>query len=312
MPEQILSAFQAAMAARHLLPPIPMVADGRMHRCDTDDGASGRNDGSYLLFMDAFPAGGFINWRDGLGWQNWAFGDISSLPLFDRARYRLMIDRAKHEREVERLRRLREAQKRADVLWAMASPPDPQHPYLVAKGVRAHGLRQSGDALLVPAYNMLGEWYNVQRIWPDGTKRFLSGGRQLGCIYIVGSPTPRVAVVEGYATGAAVYEATGMRTVISFTADNLKKAACMVRTADPNVGIVICADNDPPQRNGRPGVGIPKAREAASMVRGYLAIPDFGPERIAGKTDFDDLSLLAGPDAIRGAVDLAIGKGVLE
>jgi len=26
-------------------------ADGRLHRCDTDDGPSGRGDGAYVLFL---------------------------------------------------------------------------------------------------------------------------------------------------------------------------------------------------------------------------------------------------------------------
>ncbi len=64
--------------------------------------------------------------------------------------------------------------------------PIPDHPYLIAKGVRSHSLRQRGDELLVPLYSG-GVLVNLQRIAPDGSKRFLFGGADQGHIFAAGT-----------------------------------------------------------------------------------------------------------------------------
>ena len=61
--------FREAAKARGLKLPLKILADGKIHRCDTDDGGNG--DASYLLHLDGIPAGGFQNWRDGIAWQDW-------------------------------------------------------------------------------------------------------------------------------------------------------------------------------------------------------------------------------------------------
>jgi putative DNA primase/helicase len=68
----VLAAFREAMTARDLVPPADIIADGRLHRCDTR-GRHGEGDGSYLLHLDDYPAGGYCNWQDGLGWQSWTY-----------------------------------------------------------------------------------------------------------------------------------------------------------------------------------------------------------------------------------------------
>jgi putative DNA primase/helicase len=68
----VIQQFKAAMARRSLVQRRPLVADGRIHRCDVK-GKHGRGDGSYLLHLDgAIPAGGFQNWQDGAGWEDWS------------------------------------------------------------------------------------------------------------------------------------------------------------------------------------------------------------------------------------------------
>jgi putative DNA primase/helicase len=49
-----------------------------------------------------------------------------------------------------------------------ASKPDVPHPYATAKGFKKHGLRVSGDCLLVPAYNENDEIQSIQRINSEG------------------------------------------------------------------------------------------------------------------------------------------------
>ena len=68
--EAVLDHFRAALIARSIIPPDPIVADGRLRRCNAA-GARGRGDAAYVLHLDGTPAGGFENWRDGLGWETW-------------------------------------------------------------------------------------------------------------------------------------------------------------------------------------------------------------------------------------------------
>jgi phage/plasmid primase-like uncharacterized protein len=63
---EVLQQFRAALIARNIIPPEPIVADGGLHRCNAG-GARGRSDAGYLLHLDGTPAGRFENWRDGLG-----------------------------------------------------------------------------------------------------------------------------------------------------------------------------------------------------------------------------------------------------
>jgi putative DNA primase/helicase len=67
--------FLQAMARRRLELAGDLVADGNLQRCNAGnkDGHSGRGDGSYILHLDGYPAGGFKNWTDGRGWEDWKY-----------------------------------------------------------------------------------------------------------------------------------------------------------------------------------------------------------------------------------------------
>ena len=49
-----------------------------------------------------------------------------------------------------------------------------------------------------------------------------------------------------------------------------------------------------------------KAKQAALAVGGMVAVPEFGPDRPDGATDFNDLAALAGLDAVKACMDAAI------
>ena len=73
------------------------------------------------------------------------------------------------------------------------------------------GMRQARDgALLIPVLDTANNLQSLQRIYPDGTKRFLVGGKVSGGQFIIqGQPEKLVAVCEGFATGASIHLATG-------------------------------------------------------------------------------------------------------
>lgn len=67
---EVIDRFRAALAARDIVPPENIIADGSIHRCDAA-GKNGKGDAAYLLHLNGIPAGGLENWRDGRGWESW-------------------------------------------------------------------------------------------------------------------------------------------------------------------------------------------------------------------------------------------------
>ncbi len=65
-----------------------------------------------------------------------------------------------------------------------------QSPYLERKGIQGHGVRyaahKAGSVLLVPLTDTNGFLRNLQRISPNGDKRFYTGGRVSGCWHVLG------------------------------------------------------------------------------------------------------------------------------
>lgn len=204
------------------------------------------------------------------------------------AEARRKADEAK--RQYEKERRAKQAQVAAKCRdeWPMLLPAEPNHPYLVAKQVLAHNLRQKDNALVVPLSDD-DRLVNFQTILPDGAKRFRSGGRITGCYHPIGTITPDdpLLICEGWATGAALHEATGYAVACSMNAGNLLPVCGAFRRRYPAQKIVVTADND--HRNpakGLPNTGLDKGQEAARLIGAGLIWPNFN-EGDEG-TDYND------------------------
>ncbi len=296
-----LDEFRAALIARSIIPPDPIVADGRLRRCNAA-GARGRGDAAYLLHLDGTPAGGFENWRDGLGWVTWQHGSGLVATAAERKRLSRLSIAAKAARDDAARQRHEKARHDAERIWTASRPAPPDHPYLARKGVDAHGLRVYKGALVVPVRDLAGVLHSLQFISPGGVKRFLQAGRVHGlCCWVgplpesTGSTPFTVCIAEGFATGASLREAWGHAVVIAFHAGNLGPVASAIRARYPGARIVLCADDDV-NTPGNPGRT--KAGEAARQVGGWLAVPDFGDARPADATDFNDLHRLRGLSAV--------------
>ena len=310
---EVLDRFRAALIARDIVPPDPIIADGRLHRCNAA-GARGRGDAAYLLHLDGLPAGGMENWRDGLGWQAWRLDIGHTLSVAEREALRLRAQADSVQRREEAARRHDRARERAARIWAAARPAPADHPYLARKGVQAHGLHVYRGALVVPARDAAGVLHGLQFIGASGTKRFLKGARVQGLYCLLGergcdacaepSTVARdvVCVVEGFSTGASIREATGHAVAVAFHAGNLAAVARAVRDRQPQARIVVCADDD---RDTPGNPGLSHARQAALAVGGLLATPEFGPDRPAGASDFNDLYRIRGLSAVLTAVRAA-------
>ena len=79
-------------------------------------------------------------------------------------------------------------------------------------------------------------------------------------------------ICEGYATGATLHESTGHAVAVAFNAGNLKPVAMALRDRYPDFRLILAADND---RHTPGNPGLTKANEAALVVGGLVAAPEF-------------------------------------
>ena len=299
-----LHQFRSALIARGIVPPDEIITDGRIHRCDTE-GKHGKGDAAYLLHLDGVPAGGFENWRDGLGWQNWRSDTGRPLTPTEESAHRERIEAARKEREAEDARRKAEAREKAALILA-ESHPCAGHEYLARKGIQPHGVKTHKGRLVIPVRDTSKVVHSIQFIAADGTKRFLTGGRKTGCFFSIGKPDGILCIAEGFATAASIYAATGYAVACAFDCGNLLPVAKALREKMPDIRIVLCADDD----HATPGnPGITKAQEAAAAVGGAVAIPDFGENRPDGATDFNDLHRARGLGAVKRCIEAALSGG---
>jgi len=102
---------------------------------------------------------------------------------------------------------------------------------------------------------------------------------------------------EGVATVATVAGITKNIAVASLSSGNLVGVAKAMRERLPEVNLVILADLE--KATGQPDA---HALEAARTAGGKLAIPDFGSGRETESTDFNDMALECGPEAVERAI----------
>ena len=178
-------------------------------------------------------------------------------------------------------------------LWRDAGPADVNHPYLIAKGVGTDGIRQEGSALLIPMRNEFGHLFSLQRIFPDGRKRFLKGGRVSGLHCMLGEVYRVLLLAEGYATAAILHEVTGHPVAACFSCGNLEKVGYAVRRRYPNAELIYCADNDA-RTEGNPGLTFAKKAMLATGDR--MKYPKFQTQDVG--SDWNDFAILFGREAV--------------
>jgi putative DNA primase/helicase len=289
--------FRDAIARAGLTPPDAIEPDGELHRF-ASNGKRNDDAGWYVYHADGVAAGSFGDWRTGLA-QTWRANIGRKLAPIEAAELTRRVAAAKAKREADEVNRHAEARARAAATWQAAKAASAEHPYLRAKGVKPHGIRQSGDDLLIPMRDAGGELHSLQTIAPDGTKLFVTGGRVAACYHSIGKPDGAICIAEGYATAASIHEATGHAVAVAFNAGNLAAVARELRAKLHNVRIIVCADDDY-RTDGNPG--LTKATQAARAVGGILAVPGFRGDRPEAATDFNDLHRQCGAAAVERAV----------
>ncbi len=191
-------------------------------------------------------------------------------------------------------------------LWASAAREGTSE-YLQRKGVDAEGCRFLNDGSIVVPLVRYDEPRDtalkaLQRIWPDGRKRFTKGFEKPGTCLRLGHVVvgERILVCEGYATGLTLRMAVDKRlpVVVALDAGNLLPVAELLRSLYPTSRLLICADDDW-QTQDNPGRD--KALKTARTVgqcdyvypifrRGARGLKD---------TDFNDLHAREGLRCVR-------------
>ena len=278
---EALPQFLAAMEAAGVRPAEPIAQRlGRggliRFKCEGDR----KPNGWAVLHLDGRPAGAFGWYKGGIR-EKWRADGGAPVSSSERERLQREWRETARRREAEKVKAQGAAAVEAARLWSLGESADPEHPYLVRKGLPGEGLKQKGNRLLVPMRDIEGRLWNVQRIAPDGFKCFLPGGRTIGLLCIIGAGGFTACLGEGYATMAAVRTATGLPVVAAFSGENLEAVARSLRRRWPRLDIVVCVDDDAhlvdhPQI--RRNLGLEYAKAAATAVDGRLAIPRKGGE----------------------------------
>jgi len=301
-PDEAKAQFRRDAAARGVLIPDDIVADGEIQRCDTT-GRHGEDDGAYLLHLDGLPAGGFQNHQDGIGWQKWHADPGRPLSPAETDELRRRREADKIKRKAARDAAKAEGEEKAREVWKGAEDDWFNCYYLRNKGIeKAHGARRehSGFRTVVPMYDDKGVLRNVQQIDKDGEKRFIKHAPVAGLSVTIGDieSSDAILVGTGFATCATAHEATDRAVVVAFSDENLETVATTLRNKYPAKPLVILADDDW-QKPGNPG--LTKARAVAKAVSGLLAVPQFDPnqQRPEKATDFNDVGRLYGPEKVK-------------
>lgn len=290
------------------------VMDGRIHRVPVAGGRPGAKDGAYSGHGDGHPNGWWQNYRSGERGKWLATGHV----LTSEAKAILRKESAEKLADREELRKEDQARamKRAYAKWMNAEPASPDHPYLTRKGVAAYNLRQDKHGnLMVPGYDEHGRIQTLEYINNDG-KWYEKGCPKKGAMAILPDKDALkgevVLLVEGYATGASVHQATGLPVAVAFDAGNIKDAALAIKRKMPGVKLTICADNDARISDDR-NVGVLKAKEAAAAVGAKVVVADFSKsEQERRLTDFNDLHQARGLGAVRDSIMAKVNEAEAE
>ena len=273
--DRLAIAIQAATGARPFISP-----DGQLRRFDHPDKPRGNRRCWQICHEEV---GIWGDWASG-GYEVVFVDERPSAAQRDEARQRAQL--IQQQRQHLREQQYAEAALRAQQQWQAASEAQVHHAYLQQKAIPPLGVRQCGRYLLVPITD--GEQLcNVQRIYPDGRKRFMKGARITGGYCALGDMQGDgpVLICEGYATGVTLHTETGHPVACAMNAGNLLPVAQHLRHRFPERPLIVAADNDRFTPNNP---GMQAARKAAIEVGARLMWPDF-PCPYCECTDYNDL-----------------------
>lgn len=292
------------LAAGLDMPALPLDTSGRVRRFGP------KKNHWYRLRELRTQAGSFVvvgSFGNHRGQERWRV-EVDWKGISDEERDALAM-RRQAQAEADQRARAVEAQRAAMTaaeLWASAAR-EGASTYLQRKGVEPEACRYLPDGSIVVPLLRYDEprataLKAVQRIWPDGAKRFTKGFQKPGVclrlgLVVAGEP---ILVCEGYATGLTLRMAVERRlpVFVALDAGNLHPVAELLRGLYPHARLLICADDDF-RTAGNPGRE--KAHKTAKALDDCrYTWPVFRPQNRGPKdTDFNDLHAREGLHVVR-------------
>ena len=283
---QLEAQFLEAIARDLGNSPEQLKAEGSIQRFGTKDGK--RDDAGWCVFFtDGDRAGGaYGDWRSDTTYKWFS----SNCDVGDR------IEMQRKQKKVNAKRQTMLYCEVREKLKNYQKPPLTPTTYTEAKAIdcddRLIGERcgSHNDCLIIPMRDISKTLWNQQKIYPDGTKRFMKGGKTSGLFQMLGSAkSGTVYICEGWATACSIYLATRKMVVCAFSAHNMLEVSKLISEQMLTARIIIAADNDVP--------GEDAARKSAQYCSNLVSTP---PE--VG-SDWNDYFVAHGPAATQQMID---------
>lgn len=138
--------------------------------------------------------------------------------------------------------------------------------------------KYSAGDILIPLADLDGQIWSHQSINGNGTKLFPKYGRKQGLCHWIGRQEDMgvIALAEGYATAASVFEATGWPVVVCIDVGNMAHIGRALRERHPASRLIIAGDDDPKPDGSNPGR---RQAEALALELGATAVFPRLPEQ---------------------------------
>ena len=274
-----------------ILADLPLLTTGEIVRTGTESKPRSKNGYYVTLGYDSnFPVLVGGDWQTGETFK-FTCKQERNFTQAEREAYKKAIQEAESKRKAKKEAEQKKASAKAQNLLSKTKQADPQHPYLIKKGITPLGTaKQLGKALAIPLIDENKNVSSLQFIDELGNKRFIKGGKIQSCFSYINGSQETILICEGYATGASLNLATDFQVFISFSANNLKAVAKIIRNKFPNSKIIICCDND------ASGTGQKEAEKASRAINASFVMPD-----IVGH-DFNDIHQAKGLEAVKDCI----------
>lgn len=292
---------------------------GKLTRCKSSGDSMGEETGWYVLHPYTTEKGvtlyfgAYGDWRSGESQKLKIKG--TKLTSEERELMRARQEDAKRRAAERAEKAARLAARRASAIWEKL-PEKGRSPYLDRKQIVGINVRYGRDGrLLVPMKTVKGI-VGLQVIHPERQadtgrdKQYWPFGMQKEGAYCLIGPVPDpgapILIAEGYATGVSLHMATSLTVCVAFDAGNLLPAGKAMRDEYPGRPLIFCADDDWKTTKADKvtpwNPGVEKANNAAVILGGLHVVPAFDGEREEKWTDWNDLHLSEGLDAVRRQV----------
>ena len=314
--QEVISSFKEAIEAQGLILKENPIMDGKIKRVPVVGDKQGLKSGAYVGYMDGVPAGFIQNHKTGTkeNWKAIGYQFSNGLTKEDVEHQKLLNKTKIAERVKEQSLNQEKASINAVETFKKAINATDEHPYLQAKDVKNYNLKVDNRGnLLMPLQDINGKYWTNQKI-NINFKGFDKNSKKEGNFFIIGNKDlnqeRELIVVEGYATGATIHEATQKTVIVAVDSGNLTPVTLALQKRYNNSTILVAGDNDiQKELQGKRNVGKEKALEASRAINATFIIPSFSQEEIkSNATDFNDLAKSKGLKEIKRVIDVALIK----